>query len=148
MNDDDQFAASLSGLSGLLTDHRPLEATLVRVAQFAVQAIPGADGAGLTLLETDRPQTVVATADFVRTVDDVQYGLGEGPCVSAVADGRTFVSGNLGGEPQWPRFGPRVGRLGVHSAVAALAAGGPGDRRAQRLRPRQGRVRQPRGQAG
>jgi len=118
MNDDDQFAASLSGLSGLLTDHRPLEATLVRVAQFAVQAIPGADGAGLTLLETDRPQTVVATADFVRTVDDVQYGLGEGPCVSAVADGRTFVSGNLGGEPQWPRFGPRVGRLGVHSALS------------------------------
>jgi GAF domain-containing protein len=61
---------------------------------------------------------VVATADFVCEVDDIQYGLGEGPCVSAVAEGFTVISGNLGGSPQWPRFGPRVGRLGVHSALS------------------------------
>lgn len=35
-----------------------------------------------------------------------------------MAEARTFTSGNLGGEPQWPRFGPRVGRLGVHSALS------------------------------
>jgi len=40
-NDDDELAASLSGLSGLLSGHRALEDTLMRVAQFAVQAIPG-----------------------------------------------------------------------------------------------------------
>lgn len=118
MDGGDELAASLAGLSGLLSSSRALETTLVRVAEFAVQAIPGAEGAGLTLLEADRPQTVVATADFVRSVDDVQYGLQEGPCVSAVAEGRTFTSGNLGGEPQWPRFGPRIGRLGVHSALS------------------------------
>jgi len=60
----------------------------------------------------------VATAGFVRQVDDVQYSLGEGPCVSAVARRCTATSGNLGGEPQWPHFGPRVGRLGVHSALS------------------------------
>ncbi len=118
MPDDETLAASLSGLSGLLSEHRALEVTLVRVATFAVQAIPGAQGAGLTLLEDDRQQTVVATAAFVRAVDEVQYGLGEGPCVSAVAERRTFTSGNLGGEGQWPHFGPRVGRLGVHSALS------------------------------
>lgn len=118
MHDDDELAASLTGLSGLLSGHRSLEQGLVRVAEFAVRAIPGAEGAGLTLLESDRPQTVVATDEFVAAVDDIQYGLGEGPCVSAVAQGRTFSSGNLGGEPQWPHFGPRVGRLGVHSALS------------------------------
>jgi GAF domain-containing protein len=118
MNHDDELAASIAGLAGLMSLSQALEETLVRVAEFAVQAIPGAHGAGLTLLESDRPQTVVATADFVREVDDVQYALQEGPCVSAVADRRTFTSGNLGGEPQWPRFGPRVGRLGVHSALS------------------------------
>ncbi len=117
-DEDDELTASLHGLSGLLGGHRPLEDTLVKVAGFAVHAIPGAEGAGLTLLEQDRPQTVVATSEFVRDVDDVQYRLGEGPCVSAVAEARTFTSGNLGGEPQWPRFGPRVGRLGVHSALS------------------------------
>ncbi len=118
LHDDDELAASLTGLSGLLSGHRSLEQGLVRVAEFAVRAIPGAAGAGLTLLEADRPQTVVATDEFVTAVDDIQYGLGEGPCVSAVAQGRTFISGNLGGDPQWPHFGPRVGRLGVHSALS------------------------------
>jgi hypothetical protein len=35
------------------------------VAQFAVRAIPGAEGAGLTLLEENRSGTMVATAEFV-----------------------------------------------------------------------------------
>lgn len=118
MHEDDDFAASLSGLSGLLTGAGGLSGTLVEIARFAVQAIPSADGAGLTMLEADRPQTVVATGEWVSQVDDVQYSLGEGPCLSAVAERRTFTTGNLGGEPQWPRFGPRVGRLGVHSALS------------------------------
>jgi len=118
MHDDDELTASLAGLSGLVNGQRSFEQSLVQVAEFAVRAIPGAEGAGLTLLEADRHQTVVATDEFVTTVDDIQYGLGEGPCVSAVAQGRTFTSGNRAGEPQWPHFGPRVGRLGVHSALS------------------------------
>jgi GAF domain-containing protein len=116
--DDDDLATGLVGLSGLLTGHRPLRETLTDIAEFAVQAIPGADGAGLTMLEDDRAQTVVASAEFVRLVDDVQYGLGEGPCLLAVESGRTQTSGSLGGEPRWPRFGPRVGRMGVHSVLS------------------------------
>jgi GAF domain-containing protein len=115
---EDDLTDSLIGLSRLLTGHQPLRATLTRIADFAVHAIPGAEGAGLTMLEDDRPQTVVATADFVQHVDDVQYGLGEGPCLLAVATGRTQVTGSLGGEARWPRFGPRVGRLGVNSALS------------------------------
>lgn len=115
---DDDLATSLSGLSQLLTGRRPLRETLTEIAQFAVLAIPGADGAGLTMLEDDRAQTVVASAEFVHAVDDVQYGLGEGPCLQAVASGRTQTSGSLGGEPRWPRFGPRVGRMGVHSVLS------------------------------
>ncbi len=115
---DDELASSLTGLSTLLTDHRPLRDTLTDIAEFAVAAIPGAQGAGLTMLEDDRPQTVVASAPFVRAIDDVQYGLGEGPCLLAVETRQTQTSGSLGGEPRWPRFGPRVGRMGVHSVLS------------------------------
>lgn len=119
MSGDEDLAESLAGLSGLLLAHQPITATLTQVAELAVQAIPGADGAGLTLIEQDRPQTVVATADFVREVDRIQYDVvHEGPCLSAVSERHTFSSGNLGGEAQWPRFGPRIGRLGVHSALS------------------------------
>jgi hypothetical protein len=77
--DDGGLEATLAGLSGLLTGPRPVQETLVQIAEFAVRAIPGAEGAGLAMLEDDRPQTVVASTEFVHTVDDVQYGLGEGP---------------------------------------------------------------------
>jgi GAF domain-containing protein len=118
VDDDDDLVASLAGLSGLLTGHRPLRDVLINIAEFAVQAIPGADGAGLTMLDDDHPQTVVSSAEFVHAVDDVQYGLGEGPCLLAVQSRRTQVSGSLGGESRWPRFGPRVGRMGVHSVLS------------------------------
>ena len=113
-----ELTASLLSLSRLATGRLALEDTLVQVAGFAVEAIPGADGAGLTLLEADRADTIVSTADFVRQVDTIQYSMGEGPCISAASEHRTFTSGSLGGEQRWPRFGPRVARLGVHSVLS------------------------------
>jgi len=110
--------ASLTALYRLSTGRLELEDLLVQVATFAVQAIPGADGAGLTMMERDRADTIVASAPFVREIDAIQYGIGEGPCISAAREGATMRSGSLGGEPRWPRFGPRAGRLGVHSVLS------------------------------
>jgi transcriptional regulator with GAF, ATPase, and Fis domain len=125
--DDSDLRQSLTGLSqlGMGQGQQGLEDLLQHVAEFAVQAIPGADGAGLTLLEADRVNTMVASADFVREVDAIQYGIGEGPCITAAAEGRTVHSGSLSGEMLWPRFGPRVGRLGVHSVVSLPLIVGP-----------------------
>src|SRR6478735_2103740 len=114
---EDELAQSLTALSRLSSSRLSLEDLLTRVAIYAVQAIPGADGAGLTLIEVDRADTIVKSAPFVREVDDIQYGLGEGPCITAAATGMTMRSGSLGGDRRWPRFGPRVGRLGVHSVL-------------------------------
>jgi GAF domain-containing protein len=113
-----ELETSLVGLSNVLMDSQPLVETLSQVAWYAAQAIPGADGAGLTLLEVRRPDTMVASEDFVRAVDEVQYRIGEGPCLLAVEARKTQVCGSLGGEQRWPRFGPRAGRLGVHSALS------------------------------
>ena len=116
--EENDLQASLTALSRLSTGRLDLEDLLVQVATFAVQAIPGADGAGLTMMERDRADTIVASAPFVREIDAIQYGIGEGPCISAAAEGATMRSGSLGGEPRWPRFGPRAGRLGVHSVLS------------------------------
>ncbi len=124
--EEDDLRSSLAGLAGLAAGRMSLPALLTRVAEFAVRAIPGADGAGLTLLEAGKSDTIVATADFVRAVDDIQYGLGEGPCITAAAEGVTVRSGSLGGDGTWPRFGPRVSALGVHSALSLPLIGSEG----------------------
>lgn len=121
--DDAASRAGIADLAGLVAGSRGLPEVLQEVAMFAVRAIPGADGAGVTLLRVDRVDNMVAalaaSAPFVAEIDEIQYvTLNEGPCITAALERRTVRSGSLGGEKMWPRFGPRVGRLGVHSALS------------------------------
>jgi GAF domain-containing protein len=120
------LAEGLAGLSRLATNRLGLEDLLTRVAGYAVRAIPGADGAGLTLLEDDRADTIVATAPFVSEIDDIQYRMGQGPCITAARDGQTVMSGSLGGDPRWRTFGGTVARLGVHSVLSLPLITGDG----------------------
>ncbi|WP_375475843.1 ANTAR domain-containing protein [uncultured Jatrophihabitans sp.] len=122
-DDDDDLQESLADLAGLVAGRLGLDDMLARVATFAAHAIPGADGAGVTLLRINdgdhEVEALAASHDFVREIDEIQYVLvGEGPCITAALESRTVRSGSLGGEQMWPRFGPRVGRLGVHSALS------------------------------
>jgi hypothetical protein len=49
LSDEDDLQAALLGLSRLVAGSDPLKALLTRLAEFAVRAIPGADGAGVTM---------------------------------------------------------------------------------------------------
>ncbi|MCW2527881.1 MAG: hypothetical protein JWM76_2741 [Pseudonocardiales bacterium] len=111
---------SLLGLAVLTVGvgQQGLKTLLHEVAALAVGAIPGAEGVGVTLLESGRPDTIVASADFVREVDAIQYGLGEGPCITAATERRTVHSNRLGAARDWPRFGPKIAALGVHSVLS------------------------------
>ncbi|XAS74886.1 GAF domain-containing protein [Dermatophilaceae bacterium Sec6.4] len=122
-DDVDDLQTSLADLAALVTSSRGLDELLALVATYAAHAIPGADGAGVTLLRVDRPdnrvQALAASDPFVAEIDQIQYvTVNEGPCITAALEGRTVRSGSLGGEKMWPHFGPRVGRLGVHSALS------------------------------
>lgn len=116
--------AGIDDLAGLITGRGlGLPGLLEEVANFAVRAIPGAEGAGVTLLRVDRTDNMVealaASAPFVAEIDEIQYvTLQEGPCITAALERRTVRSGSLGREAMWPRFGPRVSRLGVNSALS------------------------------
>ena len=115
--------AGIDDVASLLAGSLGLDELLGQVAAFTCRAIPGADGAAVTLLRLDSAHPAVAalaaSAPFVTTIDEIQYvTLNEGPGITAVRDRRPVRSGSLGGEKMWPRFGPRVGRMGVHSALA------------------------------
>lgn len=120
---DAEVRAGIEDLVGLLAGSLGLPELLTQVTAFTQRAIPGADGAAVTLLRMHADDAEVAelaaSADFVGAIDEIQYvTLHEGPGITAVHDRRAVRSGSLGGEKRWPRFGPRVGRMGVHSALA------------------------------
>jgi GAF domain-containing protein len=114
---------SLADLAALVAGGQGLPELLARVATSAAKAIPGADGAGVTLLRLGQPdnrvQALAASHPFVSEIDEIQYTvLGEGPCITAALERRTVRSGSLGSEERWPRFGPRMSQMGVHSALS------------------------------
>jgi GAF domain-containing protein len=118
--DDSDLNAGLSGLARIVAGGRSVVDLLRDVAEFAAQAIPGVDGAGVTVVSTTgTPEAWSTTAQFVRDIDAVQYeALHEGPCITCMQSRRPTVSGSLGSDRRWPRFGGRVARMGVHSVLA------------------------------
>jgi GAF domain-containing protein len=115
--------AGLAGVAGIVSGARGVAEMLGDVAEFAVRAIPSVDGAGVTLIHPGdggpRIETGTVTTDFVREIDTVQYDdLKEGPCITCIQSRRPTVSGSLGSDGRWPRFGGRVARMGVHSVLA------------------------------
>lgn len=121
--DEDDLRAGLRGLAGMVAGARGVLELLGEVAEFAAEAIPGVDGAGVALIEAGkgRPtlQNTSATAEFVHAIDAVQYDeLGEGPCITCMQSRRATVSGSLGADTRWPHFAGRVARMGVHSALS------------------------------
>jgi hypothetical protein len=75
ISDAADLRAGIGGLAGLVADTVGLADLLAEVAGFAVRAIPGADGAGMTLLQVDRPdnmvQALAASAPFVAKIDHI-----------------------------------------------------------------------------
>jgi GAF domain-containing protein len=121
--DDVDLQAGLSGVAAIISGGRGVQELLGDVAEFAAQAIPGADGAGVTLIDAStspqRPLAWAATAQFVRETDILQYEtLHEGPCITCMQSRRPTVSGSLGSDSRWPYFGGGVSRLGVHSVLS------------------------------
>ncbi|WP_460606041.1 GAF and ANTAR domain-containing protein [Jatrophihabitans fulvus] len=120
--DERDVAGALDGLAGLVAGADDLDAVLQHIAEFAWDATPNADGAGVTITGPATAGQVLAwaaTAPFVREIDRLQYDVCvEGPCLTAMATRRSLVSGSLGSDDRWPRFGGRVARLAVHSALA------------------------------
>jgi len=121
--DEADLYTGLTGVAGIVAGARGVIAVLGEVAQFALQAIPGGDGAGVTLIDSygDTPsvETWAVTAEFVEEIDRAQYlDVHEGPCLTCMKSRRPTVSGSLGSDSRWPRLGGRAARMGVHSALA------------------------------
>ena len=66
-------------------------------------------GAGIMLLGAERPQGSLGTTDEVsQLIEELQYTLGEGPCVDAHHSGRSVVEPDLAtpAVPRWQAFAP------------------------------------------
>ena len=95
-----------------------LREALDEVAQAAVEAVRGADIAGLTMVVDGRPTTTAFTDDMAVEIDQAQYDTGVGPCLDALRNGKLSRSDRLENDPQWPPFSEAAVAHGVHSVLS------------------------------
>jgi GAF domain-containing protein len=114
--------ADLADLARLLHAEHTVPGVLERVVGLAPQAVPGCEHASVTL---PGPATSAATDGLAHRLDRLQYSLGEGPCLAALASTVPVLSPDLGTEARWPEFVAVAVRSGVASVLSCrLTLGG------------------------
>ena len=113
------FSTALASLSRFFVGDASVEDTLGALARTAVEALPGADFAGMSLWRDGKLGTWAYTDPESPAVDQVQYDTGHGPCLDAMRYGDALVVENTTeAEPRWPRFEEECAHHGICSTAS------------------------------
>jgi GAF domain-containing protein len=118
-------SAMSARLAALLLPRETVTAGLQLVTAVAAEALAATVGAGITLGAEGCPFTAAASDQLVERADELQYGLDEGPCLTAWREQVLVRIDGIRTDPRWPRWTRAVEPLGIRSALAApLTAAG------------------------
>ncbi len=89
----------------------------------ACQGSARADGVGLAILSSDgTPEPTFVSDDRSRLIEDLQFTLGEGPCVDAVRSGSPVLLDDIGAVTdatrRWPAFVREAEASGIRAVFA------------------------------
>jgi hypothetical protein len=107
-------------LTSLVADDHDEQTLPLRLCQDCQETLP-VDGVGLALMTDSGHQGVVAATDGSATLmEDLQFTLGEGPCMDASRERRPFLQPDLARNARslWPGFGPAVLEAGIAAIFA------------------------------
>ncbi|MDQ3916537.1 MAG: GAF and ANTAR domain-containing protein [Actinomycetota bacterium] len=114
-----ELIEGIEALSKLVLADEDVSTTSQRIAGLAVHAIDGADHCSVSLVRKREIETVAATAEVGNRIDEVQYEIGEGPCLSSIEKHETFRIPDMERDETWPRFSKRAAEeTGVRSMLA------------------------------
>lgn len=112
------IARALAEASRTMNVPRSLEDVLDAIVQTAVRSVPGFDHVGISVVHKDgRIQTMSGTDQLVWELDELQYELGEGPCVDAIAIAPVVLVERARDDPRWPRYMPEAVRRGLRAQL-------------------------------
>ena len=108
-----------------------MRTALDRVAKLSIEAIPGAEAVGITLVadediqrRTYRAETAAYSDERVMPLDQAQYDTNEGPCLQAIEDNDMYSITDLAQEERWPNFKERAFDKGLRSSLSIPLAVG------------------------
>lgn len=118
MKPDLELSPSIAEAVRTIHQARPLDATLQTIVEVASSSIPEFDHVGISTLHKGKVTTRAFVGDMVRRLDDLQYSLGEGPCVETLQGSEVVVSAHFRHDQRWARWVPQAAAMGVRSQLA------------------------------
>lgn len=111
-------AATIAELQALLLGTESIAGFLYEMAMLAAGTLGGSLSCGITLQTNGRPLTVASSDQLASQVDELQYGLNQGPCLSAARTGQEVRIDDLAADKRWRQYAARALAYGVRSGLA------------------------------
>lgn len=119
MSTSSDAARAIAEAARTIHQSRSLGQTLQSIAEAARTSVPGFDQVGISVIRRNgQIETKAATGDLVLRLDEIQYGLGEGPCVETLRDAHVVSAPHLSHDRRWPQYVPRAVEHGLKSQLA------------------------------
>lgn len=103
-----ELVESLQALSQLVVANEDVASTVGQIARLAVRAIDGAEVCSISVGRQGKIETLASTAEVGEKIDEVQYAVNEGPCLSSIDSHETFHIRDMEQDETWPTFSKRV----------------------------------------
>src|SRR4051794_19323079 len=104
--------AGREALRRFLVGEDDLAAMHTKIVLIAAETIPACDIASITMIRQGRPATPAATSKTAIRLDEVQYSIGDGPCLAAIRH-RGLEHMVTTTDDRWPTFASAAAEQGV-----------------------------------
>ena len=109
-------------IQDLILDSKDFEAVLNDLARFSAHQMAGSGEdalCGITLLRDRKAATIGWSSDSAREVDQIQYSLSQGPCLTAAKEERDVYVPDLFEEDRWgTEYAQAVASHGLRSVLS------------------------------
>jgi transcriptional regulator with GAF, ATPase, and Fis domain len=118
MNLHGDISDAITRVARVVNAPRDLQSQLDTIVHVARDSMPEIDHAGVSVAHRDGTvETKAATGDLVHQLDQLQYSLGEGPCLHAIAAEPVVMVEQAWRDTRWPRFMTGARELGLRSQM-------------------------------
>lgn len=118
MTEHERISDAVAEVSRAINAPIDLESQLGVIVDVARNSMPEIDHVGISIAYRDgRVETKAATSDLVHELDQLQYSLGEGPCLHAIESDPVVVVQDARRDTRWPRFMEAAVAKGMRSQL-------------------------------
>ncbi len=115
----DDLTSVFARLKGLLLTESKAGTAVEALAEAIKKSVAGSLGAGVSLFDAQgRARSTGYTDQIVARADELQYDLGQGPCLTAWAAGSTEQIDDVSTETRWPEWCAAVAELPLRSTLS------------------------------